>query len=331
MDVVNASMYDWATALGEVVLIMSRITRRKKVILAGPISPKRIAVARSYAEVTGHELVLMPGDGNVPTQELMALFRSESQKPNKEREYTGLYFEAPTFFGTLPDYPRELVDLVHAAGGLVTVGVDPVSLGILAPPGEYDADFVIGEGQLLGNAPATGGPLLGILASKYDRKWIRQIPGRLIGATTEQDSSLPGYCITLQTREQHIRREKATSNICTNESITAVNAAIYMAALGKRGMVELSQTLTDRAHYLAQQLDTVPRVTAPLYSPFFAEFAVKFDGLTHQELEEKCLAAGFAPGLPVEDTTCTRILAVSDLHLKEDMDRFVALIKEVMA
>jgi len=332
MDVVNASMYDWATALGEAVLVMSRLTRRQKIILAGPIAPNRLAVARSYAEASGHELVVMPGtNGQLPVSELMEIFQQEKGKKKSQREYAGLYFEVPSYYGTLPDYPQPLIDAVHGVDALVTVGVDPISLGVIAPPGDYDADFVVGEGQLLGNAPATGGPLLGIMASKYDRKWIRQIPGRLIGATTELESQEAGYCITLQTREQHIRREKATSNICTNESITAVNAAIYMAALGKQGLVELSQSLADRAQYLATQLDQIDGISAPLYGPIYAEFVVDFGSITHEELETICLERGFVPGTKIDGSGCQRLLAVTDLHSKSDLDAFVATIREVVS
>jgi len=332
MDVVNASMYDWASALGEAILVMSRLTRQNKVIIAGPVAPNRIAVARSYAESSGQELVLIPGDdGKLPIEKLIQLFKEEIGKSRKDRQYAGIYFEVPSYYGTLPDYPEELINIVHEANGLVTVGVDPISLGVISPPGTYDADFVVGEGQLLGNAPSSGGPLLGILASKYDPKWVRQIPGRLVGATTEIDSKLPGYCITLQTREQHIRREKATSNICTNESITAVNAAIYMAALGKQGYVELSQSLADRAQYLATQLDTIDGITAPVYGPVYAEFVVDFGNIDHEHLEEICIAAGYVPGVRIEGMGCQRLLAVTDLHSKSDLDGFITLIKEVVA
>lgn len=331
MDVVNASMYDWASALGEAVLVMSRLSKRKKIILAGSIAPNRLEVAKAYAEHSGQELIMMPGsNGNPPMDKLKALFKEEASKKKKEREYAGVYFEVPTYYGTLPDYPKELCDVVHEADAFVTVGVDPIAMGVISPPGDYDADFVVGEGQLLGNAPATGGPLLGIFASKYDRKWIRQIPGRLIGATTEQHSNLPGYCITLQTREQHIRREKATSNICTNESITAVNAAIYMAALGKQGFIELAQSLADRAHYLAGKLNELPEITSPKYGPIFSEFVVDFGTISHEELEEKCIEHGYVPGIKIEGEGTLRLLAVTDLHSKEDLDGFVEVIKEVL-
>ncbi len=331
VEVVNASMYDWGSALGEALLIMARITRRSKLIIAGPVSPNRIAVAQSYIKHLNLELEIVPEiEGNIPVDLLIKYFEEEGRKDKKERQIAGLYIEIPTFFGTLPDYPNKLCDAVHQAGSMITIGVDPVSLGILSPPGEYGADLVIGEGQLLGNAPNSGGPLLGILAVKYDKKWIRQIPGRIIGSTTEKDSDLPGYCVTLQTREQHIRREKATSNICTNQSITAVNAAIYLSALGKNGIIELAQSLYDRAHYLANELSKVPSIISPMYSPFFSEFVVEFSGITHEQLETRCLERGFIPGIQLEGDGCRRLISVSELTIKSDLDNFVTTLSEVM-
>ena len=331
MDVVNASMYDWASALGEVSLVMTRLTRRNKILFLGSIAPNRIEVARAYVEAAGFEIeILREDNGNLPLEKAIKIFEEENNKNKKEREYAGVYFEVPSYNGLLPDYPDKLIEAIHEVGGLVSVGVDVLSLGVIKPPGDYDVDFVIGEGQLLGNAPATGGPLLGILASKYNRKWIQAIPGRLVGATNEMNSNSPGYCITLQTREQHIRREKATSNICTNESITAVNAAIYMAALGKRGFVELSQGLADRGHYLAGRLGEIDGVSAPLYQPFFSDFVVDFGNITHDVLEKECIERGFVPGIKFSDEGCKRLIAVSDLHSKEDLDNFVNVVKEVL-
>ncbi|MHA2251224.1 MAG: aminomethyl-transferring glycine dehydrogenase subunit GcvPA [Candidatus Kariarchaeaceae archaeon] len=332
VEVVNASLYDWGTALGEAILIMTRITRRSKIIIAGPVSPKRIEVAKSYLLHSGIELEILSGtNGNVPTEELIHLLHEEAARDKKERNIAGIYIEIPTYYGTLPNYPENLSNAVHEADCLLTVGVDPISLGILSPPGEYDADLVIGEGQLLGNAPSSGGPLLGILAAKFDKKWIRQLPGRLIGATTELDSELPGYCITLQTREQHIRREKATSNICTNQSITAVNAGIYLASLGKEGIKELSQGLFDRAHYLASEMNKLSNVKAPLYEPFYAEFITEFTGISHTDLEQACLAKGVIPGIAIEGDSCLRLISVSELHCKNDLDTFVSVLKEVVS
>lgn len=332
MDVVNASLYDWGSALGEVLLIMRRITRRKKLLLAEPISPDRIEVAKSFIAHSDVDIEMIPAkNGSVDVELLEKMFKSEVEKPKNEREIGGLYFEVPSFYGTLSKNPSDLCDIVHEADALVTVGVDPISLGVLSPPGEYGADFAIGEGQLLGNGINSGGPLLGILAMKYNRKWIREVPGRLIGATTELNSENPGYCITLQTREQHIRREKATSNICTNQAITAINAAIYLAALGKRGLVELSQSLYDRAHYLASELDKIDGVKAPFFGPFYSEFVIDLGETPQHRLENLCMDRGFLPGLKILAKRTLRLISVNELHTKLDLDNFVATIKEVMS
>ncbi|MHA2092015.1 MAG: aminomethyl-transferring glycine dehydrogenase subunit GcvPA [Candidatus Kariarchaeaceae archaeon] len=331
MDVVNASMYDWGSAIGEALLIMTRITRRSKLLVAEPVSPQRLEVAKSYLLYSNLELEVIPAlDGNIDMEKLIQRFASETSKDKQERNIAGLYIEVPTYFGTIPDYPSDLADAVHEAGSLLTVGVDPSSLGVLSPPGEYGADLVVGEGQLLGNAINSGGPLLGILATKNDRKWIRQLPGRLIGKTKEQGTDRPGYCITLQTREQHIRRDKATSNICTNQSITAVNTAIYLAALGKQGIVELSQSLHDRSHYLATMLSQIPGITAPLYEPFFCEFVVEFKDYTHEELEKRCIEKGVIPGKAIIGDGCKRLIAVSELHCKVELNQFIGVMEEVM-
>ncbi|MFV2015923.1 MAG: aminomethyl-transferring glycine dehydrogenase subunit GcvPA, partial [Candidatus Heimdallarchaeota archaeon] len=331
MDVVNASLYDWGSALGEVLLIMRRITRRKKILLAEPLSPDRLDVAKSYITHSDVEIEIIPAmNGTVDIDQLERIFKSELDKPKNEREIAGIYFEVPSFYGTLSKNPSHLCEMVHEIDALVTVGVDPISLGILSPPGEYGADFAIGEGQLLGNAVNSGGPLLGILAMKYNRKWIREVPGRLIGATKELNSEDVGYCITLQTREQHIRREKATSNVCTNQAITAINAAIYLAALGKRGIVELSQSLYDKAHYLATELDKIDGVRAPLFEPFFSEFIIDLGETSHSKVENRCMENGFIVGLKILAKGTLRLISVNELHTKEDLDNFVQAIKEVM-
>jgi glycine dehydrogenase subunit 1 len=332
MDVVNASLYDWGSALGEVLLIMRRITKRKKLLLAEPLSPDRLDVAKSYIAYSDVILEIIPAkNGLVDIDLLETIFKSELDKPKKEREIGGIYFEVPSFYGTLSKNPKQLCEIVHESDSLVTIGVDPISLGILSPPGEYGADFVIGEGQLLGNSVNSGGPLLGILAMKYNRKWIREVPGRLIGATKELNSEDAGYCITLQTREQHIRRDKATSNVCTNQAITAINAAIYLAALGKRGIVELSQSLYDKAHYLASELSNIRGIRSPLFEPFFSEFIIDLGETSHSILETLCIERGFVPGHKILAKSTLRLISVNELHTKADLDNFVSAIQEVMA
>lgn len=333
MDIVNSSMYDWASAMAEALKIMSRITRKKKIIVAQPISPNRLEVTAIYLKKSSIELIIIESkDGNVDTEKIVEILKEEGIKGKKEREIAGIYFEFPNYFGTLAQDVERICSLSHDFKGLVTVGVDPIAFGIIKPPGDFGADFVVGEGQMLGNSVNAGGPLLGILASKFNKQWIRQIPGRLIGATTEVVSDNPGYCITLQTREQHIRREKATSNICSNQALTAVTAAIYLASLGKQGLIELSQSLMDRAHYLADKLNSIQGVKSPKYNLFFfSEFLVEFEGITHDELEKICHAKGIIPGVRINENGCTRLIGVSELHIKDDLDNFYKVVLEVMS
>ncbi len=331
MEVVSASLYDWGTALGESARMMCRITRKSTVVVVHPISPRRLDVLHAYTEPAGIKIEEIHAQGDYDIDAIRQLITEYGAKDKSDQDIAGIYFEAPTYHGVLSSHVDEIVSLAHEHGILVTVGVDLISLGILRPPSEYNADFVIGEGQILGNAISAGGPLLGVLATKFNRKWIQNFPGRLVGKTTELNSDNPGYCITLSTREQHIRRQKATSNICTNQTLMAVNAGIYLAGLGSRGIQELAQGLMDRAYYLANKLNEIKGVTAPMYSPFFAEFVAKFDNITHNELEQLCIEKGVVPGIPLDiDDGCARLISVSDIHQRADLDHFVNVIDEVM-
>lgn len=330
MEVVSASLYDWGTALGESARMMVRIKRRDGILVAHPISPRRLDVLKSYTEPADIQISVVESEGDYDFQTLKEMIVSDGRKDRKERKFAGLYLEVPTFHGVLSDHVEELVALAHENDMLVTVGVDMVSLGLLKPPAAYGADFVIGEGQIFGNPMSAGGPLLGILATNFNRKYIQNFPGRLVGKTTELGSDHPGYCITLSTREQHIRREKATSNICSNQTLMAVNAGIYLASLGPSGIQELAQGIIDRAHYLIGELGKISGVKIP-YPNVFGEFLVEFEGLTHEQLETKCMEKGFIPGIKIDDKGCKRLIGVSDTFQREDLDEFVAVIKEVMA
>jgi glycine dehydrogenase subunit 1 len=191
-----------------------------------------------------------------------------------------VYIENPSYLGFIEENVDEIGGLAHKHGALFIVGVDPTSLGILKPPGEYGADIVVGEAQPLGNPMNFGGPLLGIFACRDDLNLIRQMPGRIIGMTTTLDGSKQGFCMVLQTREQHIRREKATSNICSNEALCAVASAVYMALLGPKGLRELGETIMYRANYAMRLLSKINGVKAPIFkSVHFKEFTVNFDSV----------------------------------------------------
>jgi len=215
------------------------------------------------------------------------------------------------------------------------VGVDPISLGLLKPPGQYDADIVIGEGQPLGNHMNYGGPLLGLFACKNEAKMIRQLPGRLMGLTYELEGEKRGYTMTLATREQHIRREKATSNICSNESLSAVATAAYLSLMGPNGMKELSELVASRAHYAMRRIGELPGVKAPLFNSFhFKEFTVKFSDKTAEEVHKGLLERNIHGGKNLvkefPDFGETALYCVTEVHKKKDIDLLVSALKEVL-
>lgn len=329
MDVVNASLYDWASALGEVAKMMARLTRKSKILLLGPIGPNRVATMESYIKHVGVTYEHLFPNEHIDVAKVIEIIEAEASKDRKEKTIAGIYFEVPNYYGALPSDLEKITAAAQKQKIFTTAGVDFISLGIIKPPADYGVDFIIGEGQLLGNPISSGGPLLGILASKYDRKLISQFPGRLIGITKDERDGDDAYCITLSTREQHIRREKATSNICSNQALAAVNAGIYLASLGARGIEELAQGLMDRANYLAGALTAIDGVRAPLYGPIFAEFVAEFDGITHEQLEASCDKFNVIPGKPLDRDGCYRLIAVNDMMSREDLDQFVAAVKEV--
>ncbi|MBA7631701.1 putative glycine dehydrogenase (decarboxylating) subunit 1 [subsurface metagenome] len=225
--------------------------------------------------------------------------------------------------------------MAHDSKALFVVGVDPISLGLIKPPGEYGADLVIGEGQPLGNHMNYGGPLLGLFACKSDPKMIRQMPGRLIGLTEALDSHKRGFTMTLQTREQHIRREKATSNICSNQALCAAAGAVYLSLMGPQGMKELSEVVASRARYAIKKINNLPGVKAPIFSSFhFKEFAVRFSGITVEEVNRGLLDRQLHGGKSLvnefPDLGETALYCVTELHTKKDIDLLVSSLAEVL-
>ena len=257
MEVSNCSMYDWASALGEAARMATRVKGRNEILVPRIIHPERAATLQVYAEpagITVKQVGYNSENGQLDLDELK----------NKISDKTAaVYVENPSYLGYIESQVDEIGEEAHSHDSLFIVGVDPTSLGILKPPGEYDADIVVGEAQPLGNGMNFGGPLLGIMACRDDMSLIRQMPGRIIGLTTTQDSSRQGFCMALQTREQHIRREKATSNICTNEALCAVASAVYMALLGPEGFRQLGETIMYKANYAMQLLSKDKRRQDP--------------------------------------------------------------------
>ncbi len=329
MEVANSSMYDWATALGEAARMAGRLTRRSMILVPYLMSPSRLAVLRAYTEPVDMKVVQVDYD------ETTGLLDLEDLKEKINSETAAVYIENPSYLGFVEEEVDAIAEVAHDGGALFIVGVDPISLGLLRPPGEYGADIVIGEGQPLGNHMNYGGPLLGIFACRGDARMIRQMPGRIIGMTTTLDGSERGFVMTLQTREQHIRRERATSNICTNQALCAVAAAVYLSLLGPNGLRELAELITSRAHYAMRRIGELPGVRAPIFSSYhFKEFTVSFEDKTVGEVHRELLSGGIHGGKSLVEEFPelgeTALYCVTELHTKEDIDLLVSALEEVL-
>lgn len=313
VDVATASHYDGATALAESLLMAVRVTRRKKVAVSGLIHPLQRQVVKTYFDPTGYEVVELPRLGNGQTDLAPIAGRDD---------LAAVAIQSPNFFGCI-EAMESAGRAVHDTGALFVVSfTEALAYGLLKPPGSQGADIVCGEGQSLGLPRSYGGPGLGMLGSR--KKYIRNLPGRLIGKTTDVDGK-NGFVLTLATREQHIRREKATSNICTNNSLCALTAAVYMASLGGTGFRELAQLNHDKAAYLKNQLSAAG-LTLPFESPFFNEFVVRFPA-DSEKIYQRLLGERIVAGLPLapyeKELADHYLLCATEAMTKEDMDRLV--------
>ena len=319
MDVTNASMYDGATALAEAVLMAMNVTGRNQVVVAGKLHPWNSSVLRTYLEASGHNAViqnvLQDGVGDVAAlKELVT------------ESVAAVVVQQPNFYGCLEDV-EAIGAVAHANGALFVVSADPLSLGVLAAPGSYAADIAVGEGQPLGTPQSFGGPYLGIFTVK--QPLVRKIPGRLVGMTKDRDGE-DGFILTLQTREQHIRREKATSNICSNQALNALQAAVYLSLLGKEGLRQVAAQSAQKAHYLAGKIAALAGFSLKYTSPFFREFVVETpipaSDIVEQMLEHKVFA-GYDMAAHGESGL---LVAVTEKRTKEELDRFVEKLGEIV-
>jgi glycine dehydrogenase subunit 1 len=286
MDVANASVYDGASALGEAALMAMRVTKRSTLAVAPTLHPHYRRVLESYLQGLGCTIRTLPaGDGITDPDSLKGAVALDAS-------CAAVLVQHPNFFGSLEEM-EALGRAAHAAGALLIAMVDPISLGLLTPPGEYGADIAVGEGQPLGIPVNFGGPYLGFFATK--QPFMRQLPGRIVGATVD-GAGRRGYCLTLQAREQHIRREKATSNICTNQALTALAATVYLTVMGPGGMREAATQCWDKAHYLQRALTQLPGVRAGSSAPFFKEFVVTLP-VASEPVVRKLAGDGIVPGL----------------------------------
>ncbi len=319
MDVTNASMYDGATALAEAVLMAMNVTGRSQVVVAGKLHPWNSAVLKTYLEASGHNAViqnvLQDGVGD-----------SAALKELVGDSVAAVVVQQPNFYGCLEDV-EAFGAIAHEKGALFIVSADPHSLGVLAAPGSYGADIAVGEGQPLGTPQSFGGPYLGIFTVK--QPLVRKIPGRLVGMTKDRDGK-DGFILTLQTREQHIRREKATSNICSNQALNALQAALYLSLLGKEGLQQVASQSTQKAHYLAAKIAAIPGFSLKYTAPFFREFVVETPvhaALIVERMLEHKIFAGYDLAAHGESGL---LVAVTEKRTKEELDGFVEKLGEIV-
>ncbi|HHT43827.1 MAG TPA: aminomethyl-transferring glycine dehydrogenase subunit GcvPA [Firmicutes bacterium] len=318
MEASNASMYDGASALAEACLMACAATRRELVILPSTLHPEWQDVVRLYLENQDVAIVTMPYDeqtGIVDLQSLDSLPWAEA---------ACVVVQQPNFFGLLENVSA-LKERIQGNGGLFVMAVDPISLSLLKSPGEQGADIVVGDGQSLGQAMGFGGPAFGFFATSG--KLIRRMPGRVAGETVDVDGRR-AFVLTLQTREQHIRREKATSNICSNQALNALAATIYLSVLGKQGFREVGYHSLQKANYMKQRLLEIPGLSAAFSAPSFREFAIK-GAVDWKEVNRRLLDQGFIGGLPLArfDLPDVVLFSVTEARTKEEIDSFVSILR----
>ncbi|HEX8653017.1 MAG TPA: aminomethyl-transferring glycine dehydrogenase subunit GcvPA [Pyrinomonadaceae bacterium] len=317
MDVANASMYDGSTALAEAVLMAQRVTRRSKVIVSSAVHPEYLQVADTYVQHAGIELQRLdfdPESGQTDAEALAAL----------DDKTAALVVQSPNFFGCIEDV-RALGERAHAAGALLIVAVtESISLGLLRSPGSSGADIVIAEGQSFGVPLSFGGPYVGLFATLD--KYARQIPGRLAGEALDKEGRR-GFVLTLATREQHIRREKATSNICTNEGLIALAATIYMETMGRRGISEVARLCAQKAAYAARRINELDGFTLAFTAPRFNEFVVRAPAeasdLLSRLSREKGITGGLALSRYYGDRPNDFLVCVTETNSRQEIDALV--------
>lgn len=322
MDVSNASLYDGGTALFEGMMMALRITRRNRVLVDEGVSPIYRTMLRSYTRnlKIDYQEVPMSGTGAADRAAFKAALTDE---------VGAVLIQNPNFFGCIDDL-TDLIEQAHAVKAVVVCSSYPVSLGLIKTPGEMGADIVTGEGQSLGLPLAFGGPYLGFMATR--KKLVRNMPGRVVGATTDAKGRR-GYVLTLQAREQHIRREKAASNICTNMQLCALRAIIYLSLLGKHGFADVARQCMDRAGYAWTRLKAIPGVEPLFDQPFFNEFALKLPKDAAEvvsDLIEEGIAAGFPAGRYYDGMENVLLFAFTEKRTKKEIDILAAKLEAVL-
>lgn len=314
MDVSNASVYDGATAAAEGVA-MCQERKRHKALISGTVPPYVLEVVETYCFGNGMELEVIPEKDGLTDKEYL--------KEHIDAQTACVYIQHPNYYGNLED-AEEIGEIVHDAGAKYVMGVNPISLGVIKTPAEYGADVAVGEGQPLGLSLGFGGPYLGFMASK--EAMMRKLPGRIVGETVDHNGKT-GYVLTLQAREQHIRREKASSNICSNQALCALAVGVYLATMGNEGVRQAAVLCTSKAHYLAEELQKIGYKIcnkAEFFHEFVTESAIPAEQIL-KALEDK----GILGGYPLDEHHI--LWCCTEVNTKEEMDQVIQILKEVPA
>lgn len=321
MDIANASVYDGATALGEAALMCTRINKKKTFVVPNNISWNKRCVLKNYtkgARIKVKEIAYNRKTGKIDLDNL---------KKNINDDTAGVYIENPNFFGVFEDEVEEINTIVKEKQSVFVVGVDPISLGITKGPGEYGADIVIGEGRSLGNPVDFGGSTLGIFACRNE--FLRQVPGRIIGITKDKEGKR-AFCMTLQTREQHIRRGRATSNICTNEGLCALAAVTYLSLLGSKGLEQLSKINFEKGQQLAKKITSINGFEKVFSGVHFNEFVIKCPDV--HKLNKKLLSENIQGGIILDslhpELKNCMLFGITEMHNNESIEKLVSVLEE---
>jgi glycine dehydrogenase subunit 1 len=324
LDIANASLYEGATAAAEAVLMAHRVTDRNKVILARSLHPQYREVVRTYVKNLGIEAVEVPWapDGRIDKNALRGLLDDKT---------AAVVYQSPNFFGVIEDV-RGLSEGAHGTKAMsVAVVAEAVSFGLLEAPGRLGADIVTGEAQSFGIPLSFGGPYLGFMATK--KEFVRQLPGRLAGQTVDKEGRR-GFVLTLSTREQHIRRERATSNICTNQALCALRATIFLETLGKQGLREMAWQNAQKTAYAADRLAALPGVKRRFTGPVFNEFVVELPkpwAAIDAALRKQGIVAGYGLGTDYPELKSAVLISVTELRTKDQIDRLARALQEVLS
>lgn len=323
VDVSNASLYDGATAIGEAALMCMRINKKKTFLIPKNISWEKKSILKNYVKGARMEIKEISYDSSTGKIDLNEL------KNNINENTAGVYIENPNFFGVFESDVDKISSIVKNANSIFVVGIDPLSLGVIKSPGEYGADIVIGEGRSLGNFMDFGGSTLGIFACK--KEYLRQLPGRVIGMTKDSEGKR-AFCMTLQTREQHIRRGRATSNICTNEGLCSLAAVSYLSWLGSNGLEEISRVNFENGQKLANAIEKINGFEKVFSGVHFNEFVIKCPkdaAEINKKLIEKNIQGGLVLNRWHPELKDCMLFGISEMHTDKDIDQLTSTLKEV--